>query len=666
MIAACEGASEADIAGTRAPLRTGAPAVLHAGLLRHHHRAHTCPAHPGVDTETCGWTSYDDGLSGTSADFVFFDERARGVAYALSAGFIWRSSDGGESFSPLADVGARVTTLRGHGPDPSELVAATIDGLVTSADAGATWQKLALGGLTVTQLDSSVVQPQRQVMVVDYDGPMLTSSDSGEHWGTLGVNYPRGSTFALTVDPRSPLQLLTMVQDFEENSVFGTGRSTVFRTQDGGLTWHKVHSPPETTWTLTRCPANPDVVLAGSRAEVWRTNDNGATWTSSPILRGNGVTHIAINPHDCNDYYALQEGVGPLHTRDGGNSFGPPLTVGLDLSHFGSFPGALAIDPQNPSHLILATHAAFFASHDSGEHWSRLPAMMHMNVFGLAASPRDPAQLWLATWGQGAWQRDAAAAPWTLVGLDRLGTDYVTGIHFDPTRERVIVGANPGQLSLDGEHFTPIPVEGQTLDAAFDPVDPSLIYISTQVQGIFKSSDGGASWQASNTGIEPWPTPQGTFTDVRAIVLDPDHPQQLFAATLGGGIYRSDDAAAHWTKVLDTPEPATCMILVPGSPVRLYACLSGITASLDGGQTWTTMNEGLESLVTRALVHDADSGSLYLSTAGGTYRRTAGAAAWEPVDPECPMPSTGLTLMQEAGRKYLVTGSEHGIRRHAL
>jgi len=59
--------------------------------------------------------------------------------------------------------------------------------------------------------------------------------------------------------------------------------------------------------------------------------------------------------------------------------------------------------------------------------------------------------------------------------------------------------------------------------------------------GVYKSTDGGDSWSAVNTGL--------TNLDVRALALSPayaiDH--NLFAGTYGGGIFKSTDGGASWS-----------------------------------------------------------------------------------------------------------------------
>jgi photosystem II stability/assembly factor-like uncharacterized protein len=79
---------------------------------------------------------------------------------------------------------------------------------------------------------------------------------------------------------------------------------------------------------------------------------------------------------------------------------------------------------------------------------------------------------------------------------------------------------------------------------AVDPQRPDTLYAGGDV-GVLKSMDGGASWNAMNSGL-PWPPK--TWTGVGALVIDP-HDSNTLYATLDGQVFRSTDGAATWTPV---------------------------------------------------------------------------------------------------------------------
>ena len=62
---------------------------------------------------------------------------------------------------------------------------------------------------------------------------------------------------------------------------------------------------------------------------------------------------------------------------------------------------------------------------------------------------------------------------------------------------------------------------------AIDPSSPSTMYAGTGGFGVFKSTDGGASWTAINTGL----------THLRVPALAVDANSVPYAGTLGGGVF---------------------------------------------------------------------------------------------------------------------------------
>jgi photosystem II stability/assembly factor-like uncharacterized protein len=79
------------------------------------------------------------------------------------------------------------------------------------------------------------------------------------------------------------------------------------------------------------------------------------------------------------------------------------------------------------------------------------------------------------------------------------------------------------------------------------PEDARVIYVATHEAGVFKTTDGGKSWQAASAGL--------AGVDVHGVAIDPRDPQKLHAAVRdkGEGIYRSTDAGGKWVRVDDGP-----------------------------------------------------------------------------------------------------------------
>jgi photosystem II stability/assembly factor-like uncharacterized protein len=138
-------------------------------------------------------------------------------------------------------------------------------------------------------------------------------------------------------------------------------------------------------------------------------------------------------------------------------------------------------------------------------------------------------------------------------------------------------------------------------DVVVDPGDPNVIYVGIEgcsagcssPAGVFKSTDGGATWKSSSAGIVD-------DLQVLALAIDPSNPRVLYAATRFDGIYKSTDAGANWKQVNNAAAGTLftivhfSLVVDPDNPQTVYAgTFDGVLKSTDGGMQWTASNEGL-------------------------------------------------------------------------
>ncbi|PJA51876.1 MAG: hypothetical protein CO167_11655, partial [Candidatus Marinimicrobia bacterium CG_4_9_14_3_um_filter_48_9] len=117
----------------------------------------------------------------------------------------------------------------------------------------------------------------------------------------------------------------------------------------------------------------------------------------------------------------------------------------------------------------------------------------------------------------------------------------------------VMTGASVGQ------NWTPIgPGAGSDLlTARFQPDNANIIYLAGDIEGIFKTIDGGQSWRMINKGLGDGNYTGGNY-GVQEIVIDPNNYQTVYACSWQG-MFRSTDGGEHWTFIFpdvyddDTP-----------------------------------------------------------------------------------------------------------------
>jgi GEVED domain/Bacterial Ig domain/Secretion system C-terminal sorting domain len=242
-----------------------------------------------------------------------------------------------------------------------------------------------------------------------------------------------------------------------------------------------------------------------------------------------------------------------------------------------------------------------------------------------------------------------AGANWSVIGPINTptggGNGRINAVRAHPSVTGTLFACAPvGGLwkSTDsGGSWTPISdaiaVLGAT-DVAFDPTNASIMYLATgdgdagdaSTTGIYKSTDGGATWAA--TGLTFATSARLTISK---LLVNPTDGSILAGGSVG--IYRSTNGGTSWTKVSSTA--VRDLEFKPGTPSTVYAGGYGTTAftrSTDGGATWAATGTGLpttnwkrvalavtplDNTYVYALVsNSADDGfrGLYLSTDGGT------------------------------------------------
>jgi photosystem II stability/assembly factor-like uncharacterized protein len=166
------------------------------------------------------------------------------------------------------------------------------------------------------------------------------------------------------------------------------------------------------------------------------------------------------------------------------------------------------------------------------------------------------------------------------------------------------------------------------------------VYAGSERAGIFRSEDRGATWQGLD-GLNQHPhaaswEPGGGGLCLHTIVRHPSDPDRLWVAISTGGVYRSDDGGQTWQPrnqgiaagFLPDPNPeyGQCVHKIDRStalPERLYAQNhGGVYRSDDGGDTWLDIAPGLPSDFGFPLVvHPHDPDTVYvLPLAGDTQR----------------------------------------------
>ena len=250
------------------------------------------------------------------------------------------------------------------------------------------------------------------------------------------------------------------------------------------------------------------------------------------------------------------------------------------------------------------------------------------------------------------------------LAVDAAGSAYVTGASSSGDFPSTPGGINRGGVfvSTDGGASWGLSSSGlahtviSTL--AVDPATAGLLYAGTP-RGVFRSTDGGANWTPRNVGL--------SNLAILSLALHPTNSDVIYAGT-SGGLYRSDDASATWTNSSAGMGGALVRTFLFDSavPSTVYAGTgSGIYRSLQAGlSNWVAFNRGVQTRSINVLRQDpANPSLLYAATDLGIYASTNSATNWQ-------SRSTGLSsrravalLIDPAAPQTLYAGTARGFNR---
>ncbi|MCB9050914.1 MAG: hypothetical protein H6556_15925 [Lewinellaceae bacterium] len=345
-----------------------------------------------------------------------------------------------------------------------------------------------------------------------------------------------------------------------------------------------------------------------------------------PALMSGRITDLAGHPADPKILYVGTAGGGVWKSTDGGVTF---------TSVFDDHPqsiGAIAIDPQNPDKVIwvgtgecwtrnsVSVGNGLYRSTDGGKNWQQLGLEKSERISSIQVNPSNSNEVYVgvlgALWGdsedRGVYKTTDGGATWEKI----LYVDATTGC---------------SDLAMD-------PKDPNTLYAAFWEFRRTAYSFNSggYKSALYKSTDGGKTWNKAHNGF-----PEGKLGRI-AIAIAPSSPNILYSVieseqNAGKGLYRSEDGGGSWQHLNKDFELAvrpfyfSRIVVDPKNPDVI--CKAGLSGSIskDGGNTFRTIGSGVHSDIHDFWFDINDPNRIYLGSDGGVYRSWDGGTVWEMV-----------------------------------
>jgi photosystem II stability/assembly factor-like uncharacterized protein len=532
-------------------------------------------------------------------------------------------------------------------------------GVKATLDFGQTWFDAAIGmqNLFTGALATRAVNGQSVLFAGDDLGIAITSSSFGTALGTVQqwmrpVGFDEG-VFRIVPHPTQP-----------QTTFAGTERAGVWKSADWGQSWTQMAAGlyPKQIFDLAQSPANRSVFYAGSTSGIYRSADGGHTWkaTATRVLHPSDVRAVATHPREASVAYFAAPGGQVFRTFDDGDTF-YSASMGLPAQD------VEALDIADGAVYARTKDYALYVADDDGGSWTN--AQIASPVVAVQAHPTRSRTAWIGTFGGGV-LASIDGGPW-LPFNDGLTLPYVFSLAIDATEPstmfaggyvlyRSTTGGTEWQLAGAGLPWGPI----VAMAVDHRESQPRVVYAEVDGFGVYRSLDDGATFmpvgttsrgpllvdaatgdvllgvgfggilRSSNAGTTWTQTGNGVSIFTRGLAVNPGNPNVMYAGSLHGGVYVSDDGGASWAVSGVTDNPVQDIAIDPITPSIVYAgTTNGIARSLNGGASWTGVGPfngaGGGFFVLAVVIDPATPSTVYAGTGGnGVWKSTDRGTTW--------------------------------------
>jgi photosystem II stability/assembly factor-like uncharacterized protein len=460
-----------------------------------------------------------------------------GVIYAgTNNGQVLRSADEGATWFTSSIIGSDKTQVLSLAVNSSGQLFAGVRGRSAQASSAGGVFRSTDGGRSWSDISSSSFDTPITAVSCATNGVIVVGRP--DNTSQLGCSIFRsssnGSRWDLIPMAKTTIRSFTTIAATSDGSFLTDYNGTIWRSTNGGLNWSATAPDvKENPWAIR--PAGNGIWLAITSPSIYRSSDNGTTW-SLIIERATDAVPTLFSTADVRSLATTRGATnGPLYVATAGLGLWKCVTNGSQATRLtGSLPGdtVLAVMTDRTGRIYAGGPLGAFRSSDGGTTWKRLVDSLHTTV---RAFVQDSSSMLTVASDEGLYQSNDDGKAWRLLP-SKLSNQMVRWMTAD-TYQRLIAGTDSGLYISEDQGATWNNItSGSGIERVNGMIETrdNRIIVGTSNGAIGLGADG-IEWESITNGL---PTEE-------VLTLAVTNDGHLFAGT-AHGLYHSVDGGYTW------------------------------------------------------------------------------------------------------------------------